>query len=114
MTISSMRFHWVVPELPAYALAKDAEGERIQAKQLWGYTRYDAAARACLGALSATFKGAEAFYIIAPDTMSDKPALELARQYFPEAPVRGDLSGRHGFYDCSKAERLLGWTHPFG
>ena len=46
--------------------------------------------------------------------MSDKPALELARQYFPEAPVRGDLSGRHGFYDCSKAERLLGWTHPFG
>jgi hypothetical protein len=26
-------------------------------------------------------------------------------------PIRGDLSGHRSFYDCNKAERLLGWTH---
>jgi UDP-glucose 4-epimerase len=114
MTISSMRFHWVVPERPDYARARDEHSAHIQAKQLWGYTRFDAAARACLAALTATFKGAEEFFIIAPDTMAAEPSLELAQKYFPDVPVRGDLSGHHGFYDCSKAQRLLGWTHPAG
>src|SRR5258705_8740608 len=57
MVISSMRFHWVVPERPDWARAKDPHDARIQAKQLWGYTRFDAAASASLGALSASFKG---------------------------------------------------------
>ena len=115
MTISSMRFHWVVPERPDWARAKDDNSARIQAKQLWGYTRFDAAASACLAAVTtASFKGAEAFFIIAPDTMAAEPSAGLAARYFPEVPVRGDLSGHHGFYDCSKAERLLGWTHPAG
>jgi nucleoside-diphosphate-sugar epimerase len=114
MTISSMRFHWVVPERPDWARAKDEEGRRTQARQLWGYTRFDSAAGACLSALTAAFNGAEAFFIIAPDTMSAEPSLELAQKYFPDVPVRGDLSGHHGFYDCSKAQRLLGWTHPTG
>jgi hypothetical protein len=26
-------------------------------------------------------------------------------------PVRGDLSGNRGFFDCHKSERLLGWKH---
>jgi nucleoside-diphosphate-sugar epimerase len=114
MTISSMRFHWVVPERPDWARAKDPEGARIQAKQLWAYTRFDAAARACLGSLTASFKGAEAFFIVAPDTMAAEPTLELIGQYFPGVPVRGDLSGHNSLYDSSKAQRLLGWTHPAG
>jgi len=60
--------------------------------------------------------GAEEFYIIAPDTsaIAAEPSLELAQQWFPDVPVRGDLSGHRGFFDCSKAQRLLGWTHPTG
>jgi len=26
-------------------------------------------------------------------------------------PVRGDLSSHRSFFDCRKAERLLGWRH---
>ena len=116
MTISSMRFHGVVPDRASWAPATDEEGQRTLAKLLWGYTRFDAAARACLAALTATFKGAEEFYIIAPDTstVAPAPSLDLARQWFPDVPIRGDLSGHRGFFDCSKAQRLLGWTHPTG
>ena len=83
----------------------------MQAKHLWGYTRFDAAARACLLALTAGFKGHEVFYIVAPDTCVETPSLELAGQFFPDVPVRGDLSGNRGFFDCGKAGRLLGWRH---
>ncbi|HZG68799.1 MAG TPA: hypothetical protein VEZ12_18800, partial [Herpetosiphonaceae bacterium] len=53
----------------------------------------------------------EAFYIVAPDTAVDQPSLALAERYFPGVQIRGDLSGGRGFFDCSKAERLLGWRH---
>jgi UDP-glucose 4-epimerase len=110
MTIASLRFHWVVPDRGVAVQYSGRIGE-VVAKHLWGYTRLDATARACLLALTPKFQGHEAFYIVAPDTMIDTPSLELARKYFPDVPVRGDLSGNQGFYDCSKAERLLGWKH---
>jgi UDP-glucose 4-epimerase len=71
----------------------------------------DATARACLLALSPNFQGHEAFYIVASDTMLETPSLDLAHQYFPDVSVRGDLSGNSSFFDCAKAERLLGWKH---
>jgi UDP-glucose 4-epimerase len=55
--------------------------------------------------------GHEAFFIAAPTTLMDEPSLELKQRYFPDSEVRGDLSGHKGFYDCAKAERLLGWKH---
>jgi UDP-glucose 4-epimerase len=81
------------------------------AKQLWGYTLIDAAARACLQSLTANFRGHEVFQIMAAETVVETPSLELAQQHFPQVPIRGDLHGRRGLYDCSKAERLLGWQH---
>jgi hypothetical protein len=51
------------------------------------------------------------FYIVAPDTTMETPSLDLKRQYFPDVPVRGDLSGNQGFFNCEKAARLLGWQH---
>ena len=51
------------------------------------------------------------FYIVAPNSTSTTPSLELAARYFPDVPVRGDLSGHKSFFDSSKAERLLGWRH---
>jgi UDP-glucose 4-epimerase len=51
------------------------------------------------------------FYVVAPDTMMNTPSLELAEQFFPDVPLRADLSANSGFFDCGKAERLLGWDH---
>jgi UDP-glucose 4-epimerase len=65
----------------------------------------------CLLALDDRFRGHEAFYIVAPETTSDTPSLELAARYFPDVPVWGDLGGHRSFFDSSKAERLLGWRH---
>ena len=110
MTIASMRFHWVVPDRATVVEYSGRIGD-VAAKHLWGYTRLDAAARACMRSLTADFRGHEAFYIIAPDTMMQTPSLELARQYFPVVPVRGNLGDNQSFFDCTKAARLLGWYH---
>ncbi len=107
MTISSMRFSWVTPTKPQ--VTEDAVEN--QNKNLWAYTSLEASARACYLALFAEFKGHEAFYIVAPETLTTIPSLELAQEFFPDVPVRADLSGNRSFFDCSKAERLLGWEH---
>jgi UDP-glucose 4-epimerase len=110
ITIASLRFHWVVLDRSAATQRQDQLGGLL-AKQLWGYTRLDAAARACLLAITADFVGHEVFYIVAPDTMVNIPSLELKQRFFPDVPARGDLSGNRGFFSCQKAERVLGWQH---
>ena len=112
LTISSLRLHWVVPNRSvAVGATATHYKSRAAAKNLWAYTTFDAAARASLLALTADFKGHEVFYITGPDTAFDSPSLELAQEYFPDVPVRGDLSGYTSFFNSSKAERLLGWKH---
>jgi UDP-glucose 4-epimerase len=110
MVISSLRFHWVVPER-ATAVQHGKQFGKTLAKHLWGYTLLNAAAHACLLSLTADYHGHEVFYIVAPDTMMNTPSLELAEQFFPDVPLRADLSANSGFFDCGKAERLLGWDH---
>lgn len=110
MTITSLRLHGTRPERPP-SPAPDDPKVALAAKQLWGYTRLDAAARACLLALTASFTGHERFYIVAPETMMELPSLELWARFYPDVPLRKALRGREGFYDCHKAEQLLGWRH---
>lgn len=106
--IASMRFHWVVPDR---ATAARAYNNPDKEKHLWAYTLFEPAARACLLSLDAAFEGHEVFYIVAPDTTMDEPSLELAARYYPNVPIRGDLSGHRSFFSTEKAERLLGWMH---
>ena len=80
-------------------------------KHLWGYTRRDAAAEACLLAVETNLDGHEMFYIVAPDTASDTPSRVLAARHFPDVPIQGDFPGRSSFMTSAKAERLLGWIH---
>lgn len=110
MTIASLRIHGVV-DAKADSTKWNQPGRNIIAKHLWGYVRKDATARACLLCITADFSGHEAFYIVAPDTMMQTPSLELAQEFFPDAAVTGDLSGNNGFFNCQKAEQILGWQH---
>jgi UDP-glucose 4-epimerase len=96
MTISSMRFHAVVPDRATVIKYYEQSGAP-PAKHLWAYTRFDSAARACLLALAADFKGHEVFYIVAPKTVTDTPSLELKQKFLPDVPLRGDLRGNQGF-----------------
>ena len=110
LTIASLRFHGVSEQRPVGG-ERERQPGGIAAKHLWGWVSYDACARASLQALTADFTGHEVFFIAAPDTIMEAPSLELAAEHYSSVPIRGDLSGRTGFFNCAKAERLLGWQH---
>jgi UDP-glucose 4-epimerase len=110
MCISSMRFHWVV-ESREFAAANQVPDEAAQARSLFAYTAIDAAVRACLLALNAPFRGHEAFFICAPDTISSTESAVLVARHYPNIRLKRPLTGHESFYNCSKAERVLGWRH---
>jgi nucleoside-diphosphate-sugar epimerase len=110
MTISSLRFHWLVDSRETVLKAAPTATTPV-IKHLFAYTLLSDAARAILMTLTAGFKGHEVFYIVAPRTMLPESSQELARKHFPNVPVRGDLSGNRAFYSSAKAERMLGWKH---
>ncbi len=110
MSIASLRFHWLVDKRERAAEYTQAAGPGA-AKNLWAYTLLSEANRACLLSLTAEFKGHEVFYIVAPLTAVPEPSLDLAHQYYPNIPIRGDLSDNLSFYYCGKAERILAWRH---
>lgn len=111
ISIASMRFHWVLPDR-AYAAEQYAKQGLDPTKLLWAYTRRDAAADACLRAVQTQLDGHEVFYIVAPDTAHPAPSRDLAAEYLPGVPIRGNPQGRWSFMTSAKAERLLGWIHP--
>lgn len=110
VTIASLRLHGVVSDRTEAAHWTELIGDAV-VRQLWGYTRRNAAASAFLLGVTASFDGHEAFNVVAPDTMVDTPSSELAATWYPDVPLHGVLTGNNGFYDCSKAQALLGWTH---
>ncbi|NJM07347.1 NAD(P)-dependent oxidoreductase [Candidatus Gracilibacteria bacterium] len=109
MAIASLRFHWVIDRETAshYRGGDDQRG----ARGLWAYTSVPAAVDACLRGVSADFRGHHVFYIVAPQTVTPTSSREIATQYYPDTPIRGEFAGNHGFYDCSRAEQVLGWRH---
>ena len=111
VAISSLRFHLVVPKR-AQAVAAYSGEEDVAVKNLWGYVSLAACAGACSLALERAEPGHEVFQIVAPDHVGDLPSMELAEKYYPRVPLRRSLTGCEGFFDCSKAARLLGWHHP--
>ncbi|MFK7800236.1 MAG: NAD-dependent epimerase/dehydratase family protein [Anaerolineae bacterium] len=110
MTIASLRFHWLTDSRAHVAELTPIMGDLVP-NHLWAYTLLSDASRACLLSLTADFKGHEAFYIVAADAVADKPSAELAAAFYPDAKLRVNMTGQHGFFDCSKAEKLLNWTH---
>lgn len=110
MRIASLRFHWLLESYERAAEITSVMGAGA-IRHLWAYTALREASRACLLSLTADFTGHEVFYIVAPRTAVAERSLDLARKHYPHTEVRGDLSGNKGFFDCGKAERLLGWRH---
>ncbi|MBL8045062.1 MAG: NAD(P)-dependent oxidoreductase [Anaerolineales bacterium] len=107
MTVASLRFHGLV-----HQAEKSAQWpNETMMRHLWAYTLLPEAARACLLALTADFIGHEVFYIVAPKTRVTQPSRQLAEQYYPNTPIRSEFAGHAGFFDCRKAERILGWVH---
>lgn len=109
LCVASLRFHFVVPDRQ-FAVDRAPRMVDMLWRHLWGYVTADAVNRAVLAALSATWRGHEVFYVVASDTVDDGPSEVLQRSTFPEVPVRKPFVGNSGFFDCSKAAAMLGWS----
>jgi nucleoside-diphosphate-sugar epimerase len=110
MTISSLRLHRLVPDRASVEGQTTADDEHAR-RDLWGYTNLEAASRACLAALSATWTGHEVFYIVAPRTALDQRTVELCERFYPGVPIVGELDGNAGLFRTDKAARWLDWDH---
>jgi UDP-glucose 4-epimerase len=111
LRIASLRFHWVVSDSEQSRRVYADPANPGAAKHLWAWTDLQAAARACLLGVTAEFSGHQPLFIVAPTTVADRPSLELAREHYPEVPVRGDLGGNRAFFSSERAVRVLGWLH---
>lgn len=111
MRIASLRLHWSVCD--RFQAQRDDAARRR--KNLWGYVQEDSAAEAFLLAITGEnrWSGHEAFFIVAPRIASDQDTKTLREEHWPGVSLKEgkDVSGSTGFFDCSKAERLLGWVH---
>lgn len=110
MSIASLRPHAITDD-PAELQRWVGSPQRILERHLWGWVRRSETARAFLLSVTTDLGGHEVFNIVAPETMVDAPSRELAAEHYPDVPIRNELAGHVGFYDCSKAARLLGWIH---
>jgi hypothetical protein len=115
LRIASIRLSWSLPHKD-HSLDRDPLSA---AKDLWGYVYEDSAADAFLLALTCdTAKWPskhEAFLVAAPETARNVDSGELKKLFYPDVPLKEEegfeITGRRGFFDCRKAERLLGWVH---
>ncbi|EJD51984.1 NAD(P)-binding protein [Auricularia subglabra TFB-10046 SS5] len=106
--IASIRLSWAVPNRE-YAMGREMDWVR---KELWSWVDAEESARAfVLGVTSGDFKGHETFFTIAPITCQDELTPDLIAEQWPNVELRREFHGHESLYDCSKAERLLGWVH---
>ena len=110
MSIASLRFHWLLDSRET-AVQYTTDLTDVATRHLWAYSLLGECSRAILLSITADFIGHEVFYITAPVTASSELSPDLARRNYPSIKVRGEFSGHASFFNCSKANRILGWTH---
>ncbi|EPQ52758.1 NAD P-binding protein [Gloeophyllum trabeum ATCC 11539] len=118
--IASLRLHWSIPSRAYPDRVEFTGNPERSAKDLWGYVQEDEGARAFMLAISpendGKWSGHEVFLIAASQrrgTREQAESQEFKDRYWPDVPVREgwSLKGSMGFFDCSKAGRLLDWRH---
>ncbi|TFK40024.1 hypothetical protein BDQ12DRAFT_680232 [Crucibulum laeve] len=114
LRVASLRLHYSVPD---WTVAYSSDEKRKN--DLWGYVQEDSAADAFLLAVtdeSGKWSGHEPFFIVAPSTATQTESELLRKSFFPDVPLRKGFKfvDRQSFFDCSKAEKLLGWIHRDG
>ena len=111
MRVASLRPSWCISDVTLEDEGK-MDSERRK-NDLWGYTHLQAVAEAFLRAIESgnePWSGHEAFFVTAPRT-THGDAKKLWGAHWKEVPMKDGKDLERGFFDCSKAERLLGWVH---
>ena len=112
LSAASLRLPWILAERQfEWAVTKARP-----TPDLWGLTEAFAyihvldAAEAIRLACETSFTGHEVFWIVASDTRPVEPIAELVDRAYPAVPGARECIPRGCFYDCAKAQRILGWT----
>lgn len=118
MRIASLRFHWIIPSRTHgnSLLNKSSPSSKFvleHSRDLWGWVSLHASAKACLLGLTVkegAWQGHEPFFIVAPNTVVDVDSEELCGKVYPEVKdFRRAWNKNSSFFDCTKAEAVLGW-----
>jgi nucleoside-diphosphate-sugar epimerase len=114
MRIASLRISWSVP-------SRSIIGNKDRHTDLWGYVQRDSAAEACLLSITPPEelpaphwnRGHEVFFIVSPRPTEDEAFEVLRQRRYADVRVKDPRpdGGWTGFYDCSKARKILGWVH---
>ncbi len=80
---------------------------------LWGYIDARDGAQAIRKALEYDFKGTDIFIIANADTVLTRPNAELLAQYFPDVPLKREVSANETLLSIDKARRLLGYEPEY-
>ncbi|KAL3442865.1 hypothetical protein BJX65DRAFT_312477 [Aspergillus insuetus] len=112
MNIACLRIHEVA-SLKEVQKEHSENWEKSAVQQLWGWVHPEAVARACLLSVekAENLNGCQVLNIVAPTTTQERASRDLAKKHYPNAEIRGDMSGNQGFWTTDKAEKLLGWRH---
>ncbi|GAA2758287.1 NAD-dependent epimerase/dehydratase family protein [Actinopolymorpha rutila] len=110
MPILAYRFPFTTS---AKALAERAAQVRADpaeaVRELWAYLDLRDAAEAIRLGVESGVPGFHPVYVMAPDTLADRPTAELIARYHPGSEVRTPLVGRQTPYVITRAEELLGF-----
>ncbi|KAI0084149.1 hypothetical protein BDY19DRAFT_872760, partial [Irpex rosettiformis] len=113
MRVASLRPSWVIPD-KEYATKADPDSERRK-NDLWGWVQQVSVAEAFILAVTVdhgdSWSGHETFFIVAPSVTSEETIECLYAKHWSDVPVKAGKDLKRGFFDCSKAEKLLGWFH---
>lgn len=117
-TISSLRYPWVATEDELLAEfveqgrsldALDDAWHHTTRSTVFAYLHIDDGASVARAAVEADHDGHEAFWAVAADTSAEADSRTLAETYYPDAEVRGDLSGHCTLVSIEKAREMLDW-----
>ncbi|NYE95712.1 nucleoside-diphosphate-sugar epimerase [Psychromicrobium silvestre] len=75
----------------------------------FGYVDARDVALACRNAVEAQTKGSINLIIAAADSLMDRPSAELAKEVFPEVPVRGSIEGHQSLLSIDAAREAIGY-----
>lgn len=110
ISLTSLRIHMVASSEEAARSLTKANPE-LGIKHLWGWTSLWSAAAACCLAVESYDRGHRVLFVVSPRHVGQGSAEELIQGYYPDVTLRRPIEGDDGFFDCSDAERLLGWRH---
>lgn len=116
MSLVSLRFTFVADENGIQYIKKRRENpvDTEPFGAFWTYVDVRDAAISCRLSIEYDKPGHEAFYISAPVIYRKEPIQDLLRQCYPgDYPIADHIKGDASPVDCSKAEKLLGWTATY-